>query len=149
MYAKLILKPTSVIKADLGLQPDGHIQAFFTSTCAKHMDDYVPLRDGDLSSYKLEGKDKIVYDTPYARYMYYGEVMGPNIPIKDDNGNIVRWFSPKKKKKYLTGKAIDYSASVEKGHKHAGPKWDERMWSAEKDIVTREVQREFDRGGKA
>ena len=36
------LKPISVIKADLGINPGGKVQAFFTETCKKHMEKYVP-----------------------------------------------------------------------------------------------------------
>ena len=32
------LKPTSQIKARLGLEPNGRVQKFFTNSCYKHMD---------------------------------------------------------------------------------------------------------------
>lgn len=51
---------------------------------------------------------EIEYNTPYAHYMYEGEVYGPNIPIKDSQGNITGWFSPKGKKKQPTGRPITY-----------------------------------------
>lgn len=40
---------------------------------------------------------EIEYNTPYAHYMYEGEVYGPNIPIRDAEGNITGWYSPPKK----------------------------------------------------
>lgn len=43
---------------------------------------------------------------PYAAYQYRGEIYGPNIPIKDDNGNVVGWYSPPKKNP--TGRPIQY-----------------------------------------
>lgn len=142
---KVSFKPVSVIKANLGINPDGKVQKFFTDTCAKHMDKYVPFDSGALSNYVILGTNKIVYNQPYAHYMYIGDVMGPNIPIVRD-GTITGWFSPKGKTKHYTGKKIDYSASVQKGHTYAGAYWDKRMWSAEKDKVLKEVQEYVNRG---
>lgn len=51
---------------------------------------------------------EIEYNTPYAHYMYEGEVYGPNIPKKDSEGHIIGWYSPKGKKKHPTGKPITY-----------------------------------------
>ena len=139
------LKPLSVIKADLGIQPDGPTHAFLTETCAKHMDKYVPYREGHLAKYRLEGNNKIFYDEAYAHYMYEGKVMGPNVPIKNEDGIITGWFSPTKPK-YYTGKDIKYNISP--GHEYAGPHWDERMWTAEKNEVLKEVKEYISRGAK-
>ena len=65
------LKPTSVIKARLGLEPNGRVQKFFTSECAKAMDKYVPFDEGNLADYHIEG-NLIIYEQLYARYQYYG-----------------------------------------------------------------------------
>ena len=40
---------------------------------------------------------EIEYNTPYAHYQYEGIVYGPNIPIKDTEGNITGWYSPPSK----------------------------------------------------
>jgi len=143
--AQVVFKPTSVIKARLGIQKGGPVHAYFTNECAKAMDKYVPYREGGLA-YKQRTTltDKIIYNAPYARYMYEGKVMGPNIPIKDANGNIITWFS--RKPKYLTGKDINYNISA--GHEYAGPHWDKRMWSAESEDIIKCVQKYIDRGGK-
>lgn len=143
MSVKTNLKPISTIKANLGIDPDGRVTKFFVATCAKKMDKYVPYRTGTLAKYKIEG-NKIIYDQPYAHYMYEGKVMGPNIPIKDKNGNIIKWWS--KGPKHYTGADIDYSSSIASGHLYAGPYWDKRMWSAEKDKIIKEVNRAI--GGK-
>ena len=66
------MNPTSVIKARLGITPDGRVQKFFTSTCAKKMDRYVPYREGLLSEYHIYGTE-IWYEQPYARYQYHGQ----------------------------------------------------------------------------
>lgn len=127
------LKPTGEIKARLGLEPNGRVQSFFTNTCYKHMDKYVPNQDGQLRTNVDIKPDSITYQSPYAHYMYKGEVMGPNYPIKQ-NGIIVGWFSPKGQPKHYTGKSIVYKTSG------TGPYWDKRMVSAEIDDVIKEVQ---------
>ena len=76
------LKPTSQIKARLGIQPNGRVQKFFTNTCYKHMDKYVPFDEGILADYNLE-KDAIVYKQPYARYQYYGVRNDGSRPVQN------------------------------------------------------------------
>ena len=49
---------------------------------------------------------EIEYNTPYAHMLYVGEVYGPNIPIRDSEGNITGWYSPPKK--HPTGRPIQY-----------------------------------------
>lgn len=141
MSVEVKFKPANTIVADLGLNEGGRVHKFFTQTCAIHMDKYVPFDRGTLAKYKIYGFDTIAYEQPYAHYMYVGKVMGPNIPIKV-NGVIVKWFS--KAPKYYTGADIVYNTTK---HEYAGPYWDKRMWSAEKDDVIEEVQRYVDRGG--
>lgn len=144
----LKLKPISVIKADLGINPNGPVQKYFTKRCAEHMDNYVPYDDGGLAyTNRKILSNKIIYNSPYAHYMYEGKVMGPSFPIKE-NGVIVGWRSLKDKPKHYTGKDIDYSKSKARGHTQAGPYWDKRMWSAEKEDILKEVQKYMQRGGK-
>ena len=69
------LNPPIVIKTRLGLQSKGPVEAFAASTCAKHMNKYVPMRDGNLRQYKIE-QNKIVYDSPYAHAQYVGYTKG-------------------------------------------------------------------------
>ena len=66
------MKPTSVIKARLGIEPNGLVQKFFTNTCYKHMDKYVPLDEGNLRTNVSVKSDSITYESPYARYQYNG-----------------------------------------------------------------------------
>ena len=144
MSVKVKLQPTSVIKAQLGIQKNGPAHTHFTKRCADYMDKYVPYREGGLAYKQREvDKDKVVYNARYANYMYKGKVMGPNIPIKE-NGVVVKWFS--RKPKYYTGKDINYNKGA--GHEYAGPYWDKRMWSAEKESIVKEMQAFIDRGGK-
>ena len=115
------IKPTSEIKARLGLEPNGKVQKFFTQTCAIHMDKYVPMDEGTLAGSVINNgqptsnvrTNYIVYDTPYARYQYYG--------IRKDGTHRI--------KKYSTEK-----------HQLAGGYWDKKMVSAEMNEVVKEVQ---------
>lgn len=104
------LKPVSTIKANLGLEPNGRVQKFFTNTCYKHMDKYVPRDDGNLRTIVDIQPDSITYEQEYARYQYYG--------MRDDGSRVV--------KNYTTP--------------GTGPYWDKRMVSAEMQDVVKEVQ---------
>ena len=72
-----ILQPTSKIKAKLGLQPDGRVQKFFTNTCYKHMDKYVPMDEGNLRTIVDIEPTFIIYESPYAHAQYVGFTTGP------------------------------------------------------------------------
>lgn len=105
------LKPTSTIKARLGIEPNGRVQKFFTNTCYKHMDKYVPKDEGNLRTNVDVESNSITYESPYARYQYYG--------MRDDGTHVV--------KNYTTP--------------GTGPYWDKRMVSAEMQDVVKEVQK--------
>lgn len=104
------LKPTSEIKAHLGLEPNGRVQKFFTNTCYKYMDKYVPQDNGDLRTIVDIQPDSITYESPYAEYQYYG--------MRKDGTHVV--------KNYTTPGTGTY--------------WDKRMVSAEMQDVVKEVQ---------
>ena len=71
------MKPISVIKAELGIEPNGRVQRFLTDTCAKHMDKYVPLGDtGDLRGNISKTANSITYESNYAHAQYVGVVNG-------------------------------------------------------------------------
>ena len=112
------LKPTSKIKANLGLNPNGKVQKFFTNTCYKHMDKYVPKDEGNLRTIVDIQPDSITYEMPYAHYQYIG--------MREDGTHFV--------KNYTTP--------------GTGPYWDKRMVSAEMQDVVREVQDYVNHGGK-
>ena len=113
----VIMKPTSEIKARLGIEPNGRAQKFFTNTCYKHMDKYVPKDEGNLRTIVNIESNAITYESPYARYQYYG--------VREDGTRQV--------KNYTTP--------------GTGPYWDKRMVSAEIQDVVKEVQKYVNRGG--
>lgn len=79
----MALKPISEIKADLGIEPNGKVQKYFTERCYQHMDKYVPKDTGTLRETVVKGTDYIKYNVPYAHAQYVGIVHGT--PIKDEN----------------------------------------------------------------
>lgn len=70
------LKPISEIKADLGIEPNGKVQKYFTERCYQHMDKYVPKDTGVLRETVVKGTDYIKYNVPYAHAQYVGIVHG-------------------------------------------------------------------------
>lgn len=124
---KVEMKPANVIKARLGIQPNGPAHAFFTAECALQMDPYVPFDTGALkNTVVLDGKvtenvttNTITYNQKYASVVYYGIRKGKPITIK-------------------TGK-----------HKLATTYWDKVMWSAKERDIVDAVQKYVDtHGGK-
>jgi len=120
---QLKLKPASVIKASLGIQPNGPVHAYFTDRCADHMDKYVPYSGDYANRTHLrenieKGTNYIKYNQLYASYQYYGE-------RADGTHKITHYTTP-----------------------GTGTYWDRRMWSAEKSQVIAEVQDYVNRGGK-
>lgn len=105
----------------------------------------VPLLNGQLrrSATFPEGVygGVLEYNTPYAHYQYVGEVYGPNIPRKDDNGNIIGRYSPSGKKKHPTGrKMAKYSQSG------TGPEWFSKAKERHGDKWLRLVREEVGKG---
>ena len=104
------MKPTNQIKAKLGIDTNGRVQKFFTNSCYKHMDKYVPMDEGNLRTIVDIQPDSITYESPYARYQYYG--------IREDGTHEVQ--------NYTTP--------------GTGPYWDKRMKSVEMQDIVKEVQ---------
>ena len=92
-------------------------------------------REVDLSNPK-----QIVYESPYAHYLYEG------IKYVMDNGKSAYYrpkygfWSDKGKKKHSSGEMLNIRIG--------GHHWDKRMWTAEGQDVVRKVQDFINRGGK-
>lgn len=70
------MQPTSVIKANLGIEPNGKVQKFFTNVCYRYMDKYVPMDTGMLRENVTLTANTITYEQPYAHAQYTGIVNG-------------------------------------------------------------------------
>lgn len=121
----VIMKPTSVIKAKLGIEPNGRVQKFFTNECAKAMDRFVPFDSGDLAGTVIQNGEPtmnvtatyIIYQQNYAKVVYYGIRKGKPIHIHTDK------------------------------HADATTYWDKHMWTAKGQDIVKRVQRYVNRGG--
>lgn len=112
------MQPTSVIKANLGIEPNGKVQKFFTNTCYRYMDKYVPKDNGILRENVTIDSNSITYEQEYASYQYYGE-------RKDGSHKVSNYTTP-----------------------GTGSYWDERMKSVDMQNVVAEVQNFVNKGGK-
>ncbi len=97
----------------------------------------VPFQNGALRS-KVEYPKgiyggEIMYNTPYAHYMYEGIVYGPNIPEYDSDGNLIGFWSPDDKRP--TGRKITYHTEG------TGDHWFEKAKEQHKDDWLRLVKR--------
>ena len=125
----------------------GKVQQFVDSEILRLMVPYTPMDTGALvqsaTSGTVIGSGKIRYTSPYARYLYYGEVYGPNIPIKE-NGITTGYWSPPHKTP--TGRPMTYSTAK---HPQAGKMWFERMKADHKeDIMKGAMKTAMEEGNK-
>lgn len=133
-------KSTDDLLRARNLESGGKVQIAIDNAVIAWNLKYVPWRTGTLakSPYTSSAPGKVVYSGPYARYLYYGEIYGPNIPVfDDDSGEPTRFFSPKGEKKHPTGRPLQYSTE----HSAlAGSYWFERMKADHTDDILREAK---------
>lgn len=117
MKIKVQMNPTPQIMKRLKL--DEQAQAFHTNNVMRHMERYMGKRSRTMIRQMISGTNiksgLIEVATPYAKTQYYG------VSIK--------------------GKRINYNTS---GNALAGPKWNDRMMSAEGDQVRSELGKYLD-----
>ncbi|MCQ5130298.1 minor capsid protein [Butyricicoccus faecihominis] len=103
-------------------------QMFVDNEVLRRSDPLIPFQTGMLKKSgilgTIIGSGEVEWIAPYARYLYYGKVYGPNIP-RSDGG----FFSPTAPKK-PTGKEIKFH-----GAPMRGAFWFERMKSAHKQDI--------------
>ena len=118
-----------------GLKPGGKVQKFIDSEVIRLCDPKVPFRTGVLKHSPMIasviGQGLVIYATPYARYLYYGQVYGPNIP-RYEAGELAGFWSPPGKKKHPTGRKLTYNGAPERG-----AFWFERMKAERGDDIIR------------
>ena len=73
------IQPTSVIVANLGLEPNGKVQKYFTERCYTYMDKFVPQDTGALREVVTLTSNSITYEQEYAYSQYIGEVNGKQV----------------------------------------------------------------------
>ena len=121
---KLVMKPKKEILKRLNLEKQGEVQKFFTETCKRFMDPYVPYRGGDLADDAyIENGNKVVYDQKYAQYQYKGEREDGTHKINPANRTRIY-------------------------HPRATSKWDKVMWSNHKYTILKMVEEKIERCAK-
>ncbi len=134
IVARLDFASDKEILQRLNVESGGLVQRVIDSEVIRQCEPYVPFDEGVLTASAMLatniGSGLVVYDTPYAHYMYYGEVYGPNIPKYDADGDLVGFWSPPIK--HPTGKKLTYN--LEK-HPQAGSHWFDRAMADHKDEV--------------
>ena len=122
-----------------GLDQGGKVQRFFSSEIMRTSNPYLPFKNGALqaSARLTENGDGIIYDTPYARYHWYGKLMVDPITGKGAfyNPKTGRFWSRPNTPKVLTGRDLKYN-----GAPMRGPHWVERAWIDHKDEIIQGTQ---------
>ena len=103
------MNSTSSIKTRLGINPNGRVQKFFTNTCYRYMDKYVPYESGNLRTIVDIDNNAVIYESPYAHYQYKGLSV---------NGNSLNYKTPGTgsywDKKMVSAEIDDVVAEVQK-----------------------------------
>jgi hypothetical protein len=129
MAVSIKMKPKAIILKGLNLEQGGKVHAFFTATCARHMDKYVPYDEGTLATTVIDESGNptenvtattITYTQPYATYQYEGQRQDGTHKINEANRN-------------------------RSMHPEATSHWDRVMMSIERKKVIKEVQDYFDK----
>lgn len=106
MKGKVDISPAKIL-ASRGLGGDKSAQKYLASEVKRLSDPYVPMQQGTLKNtlaHVAGDGSYVIYEGPYAHYVYYGEVMAGRPP------------------KHYTGKPLTYH-----GAPMRGPQWDKRM----------------------
>lgn len=131
--AHLNIKPTEEMKRAHGLGYGGAIQRYIDSECIRRMSPYTPMLSGVLDKSAtlgtVIGSGEIHQDTPYSRFQYYGKVM------TTEDGRV--WARKNEAKPIVTNRDLVHNKSR---HQNAGPRWFERMATAEREDILNGVQ---------
>ena len=137
--ASIDLSELNTLLRRRGLEPGGKVQRLVDNAVIRYCDPKVPFATGTLKhsaiTASVPGSGLVVYATPYARYLYYGEIMGPNIPVYE-HGVLTGFFSLSSRPKHLTGRPLTYNGAPERGSF-----WFERMMAEHKRDIIREAAR--------
>ena len=131
------MKQTKAILNAKGFGTRGKVQKFFTALCAKEMDKYVPMGQGQgsgiLKNTKVVRKDSILYVQPYAHYQYIGKLyIDPVYKLGAFFNSEYGFWSRPGVKKIATN--IDLKNT---GAATRGPYWDKRMWKDRQRVIIR------------
>ncbi|WP_455715335.1 minor capsid protein [Anaerosporobacter sp.] len=137
--AHLDMKPTAEMLKSHGLGEGGEIQKYVDSECLRVMAPYTPMLNGMMeksaTTGTVIGSGVIEYNSPYARFQYYGKVM-----IYEPTGST---WAPFGGKKVVTDKNLVHNKSR---HPQSGPKWFDRAMQDHKQEILKGAQDIASRG---
>ena len=143
------LADADTIMKNHGLSYGGPAHRFLTNELMRLSDPYVPMRSSILknSARVAPEGDAIIYDTPYARYHWYGKLMVDPITHKGAfkytdkrTGNVV-FYSRPNTPKVLTDRDMHYHGNLR------GPRWCERCWIDRKTDICNSLEKFIDNYG--
>ncbi len=134
--AKLELKGASELIYGLGLGPRGYVQSKLTYEIRRHSDPYTPFRTGTLKNTAMETEDRIIYNTPYARYLWFGKLM-----VSSKTGSA--WARDGERKR-LASPPVDLKYD---GAPLRGRLWTIRMWTDKGDVILRGIADDIKKRG--
>lgn len=140
------ISPMKTALTSLGLEPNGAAQKFFTNELTRLSDNYVPMNNGVLKNsvaLEIDGTG-IIYNTPYARYHWYGKlavdpVTGKGAFFKEGYG----FWSRPDTKKVITNTDMQYQ-----GAPIRGPRWVERCFIDNKSSLIKSTEDFIERNNK-
>ena len=132
---KLKMNDTNKILKDHGMQENGAVTKCLRDTVDKFCDPYIPMESGMLKNSKTyPSNHEIKYTSPYAHYMYKGQLMvGPT-------GSS---WAKKGEKKHYVGKSLKFQGAPKRGGE-----WEKRMMNDRRKDVIKSVQNFIKKGGK-
>ena len=137
------MKPVRRILKDKGLTAGGDVQRFHTANVLRRIVKYMPYRTGatiKLTANQTDiSKPYIVTDAPYAKFLYYGKLMGDPVTgaagFLDKDG---QWKSWTNRPKVKSDRPITYTRTK---NPQAGPFWDRALSAAEGAAMAADLQR--------
>ena len=121
-----MLSPDDLLH-EYGLEKGGRVQYTIDQTVIDFCTPYVPASPNRTLEFSAEastelGSGMVIWNTPYAHYLYNGEVYGPNFQVMIKG--VMEWRSYAGRPKQPTGRELTYDRSQ---NTLAGPYWFERM----------------------
>lgn len=130
LSGKLVINPKS---QQVNKEKIAKAQQFVDSKCIKLMKPYTPMLSGQMMQSATRGtvigSGEIKYNSPYARYQYYGKLMVSSITGSS--------YARKGESKVLTSKDLHHNKSR---HPRAGKLWFERMKADRKEQILKGAQ---------
>lgn len=126
---KIKINDANKILKDHGLNQDGRVMQYLTTTADRLMNPFVPMQNGGLRRLKAyPSPSKIKYISPYAHYQYKG--------LKAKGAS-----RPKGIKRKISNEKLNYHTAG------TGPEWDKLMIQQKGKELIQDVQNHVNKGG--